>query len=44
MTELPLMKDVFQITYVTNDLDHAVEVVRRDHGWGEFLVLECLAR
>jgi Glyoxalase/Bleomycin resistance protein/Dioxygenase superfamily len=40
MTELPLMKDVFQIAYVTNDLDRAVKVMRRDHGWGEFLVLD----
>ena len=39
MAATGLMENAFQIAYVTSDLDRAMEIMRRDYGWGEFLVL-----
>ncbi len=42
MTATPLMKNVFQLAYVTSDLDAAAAVFRDSYGAGEFLFMRDL--
>lgn len=39
MMTMPMMRDVFQVAYVTNDLEAAAWLMRDAYGWGEFLFM-----